>query len=280
MIYYDRLMRGLRQAVINALPASPTPTVVWSPSEYPRGSDTPFVALRMISGPDARDARLDSLGGTSLLPTTIRVTVTAVEGNLGYIGCAGSYWVLDVAGTAAGMDLETVEEYRDRWIAELATTGHSLDATITPVSTNAFDIVGTNLWSLYGFGARGECSHSVTGSTLAKVKTVDAIMRCEVQCFSSTRYPRGGAMETATRIMSAIELSPSYDVLDSHGLSVVGSLPIIDLTTLSGPGWESRAALTLDISSRTFIAEAIDIIETFTGSVTYNADGTTITQEL
>ena len=71
----------------------------------------------------------------------------------------------------------------------------------------------------------------------------------------------------------------SYDILDSHGLSVLNILPIIDLTTLSGAGWESRAALTLDVGMRSYVAAEIDTIDSFTGTVILRGADAVITQE-
>lgn len=246
-------MGGMSAAIAEAVSGSPV--VVWSPSEYPRDDVNDFIALRIVSGPDIRDGRYESLGGVRALPTTVRVTCTNTSNALGRVAATGAVWSLEVG------DPEDVDAYRDRWLLELATVGKSLDATITPVSTNAFDIVATNLWSLYGFSASGALSSSVTSSTNATIRTADASVQVEVQCFSHTRYAFGGAMETATRIMSSLDLPSVYDILNSRGLVVLNRAPIIDLTTLSGPGWESRAAITLDIGMRAFIAESVDTIE-------------------
>lgn len=269
MIYWDRLMGGLSAAITEALPG--TPTVVWSPSEYPRDDVNDFIALRLISGPDIRDGRFESLGGMRPLPTTIRVTCTNTSNALGRIAATGAVWSLEVGNP------ETAEAYRDRWLDELATVGKSLDATITPVSTNAFDIVGTNLWSLYGFSASGETSASITASTNAIAKTADAVMQVEIQCFSHTRYAYGGAMDTATRLLSSLDLPAVYDIMNSRGLVILNRAPIIDLTTLSGPGWESRAALTINVGMRAFVAEQIDTIEEVISNsvVVKNESGTT-----
>ena len=81
-------------------------------------------------------------------------------------------------------------------------------------------------------------------------------------------------MSTATRIHSSLDLPAVYGILNARGLVILNRAPIIDLTTLSGPGWESRAALTLDIGMRSFIAESIDPIEEISAAaVVVKTDG-------
>jgi hypothetical protein len=251
MIPYGRLQAGLRSALLNI---DNTLTVVWSPSEYPRPTGTTLVALNMISGPDLAGFKMER--GHSNLPRVVRVTCTATEDEHAIISANGCWWTLDVDTG------ETVEEYRDRWIALLETDGYGLDATITPVSTNAFDIAGTDITSLYGFEASGECSASVTTSTFSTYTTIDATMLVEVQVFSPTRYLRGGAMDTASRLMSGLELQSTRDIMHRRGVRVINQSPITDITSLSGPGWESRAVLTLNVGARAFNAEASQTIET------------------
>ena len=274
MIRYDWLQHGLLEAVRAAVPSDQDPTIVWAPSEYPRGSGL-FIALRMLSGPDLRDGRMESLGGAIQAPVTIRVTCDAgTEGERGRIACNGGWWTVETETEGDHTEL------RDAWVEMLATAGHAIQADLTPVSTNQFDIDGTRLWSLYGFAASGNVSYTITDSQITRAKTADTILRCEIQVFSASRYPRGGAMDVATSIMSALELQASYDILDSHGISVLNMLPIVDLTTLSGAGWESRAALTLDVGMRTYTAEIIDTIDSYTGSLTLRGAGSDIAQEI
>ena len=87
-------------------------------------------------------------------------------------------------------------------------------------------------------------------------------------------------MDIATHIATALELTDSYEALDSRGLSITTTSPITDLTALSGAGWESRAAFTASVGMRTFLAEAIDTIDTFNGALTFDDGDSQIIQEL
>lgn len=268
MIAFDRLQAGLRQAI---LAADNTLTVVWSPSEYPEPAGGNLVALRVLSGPDLRGYRLEHKHYP--IPTTVRVTCTNTAGSRGTIFCQGARWHLDVEPG------ETATEYRDRWVEYLATAGLAVDGEITPVGANAFDIAGTELISLYGFGTFGQVTSTVTASTFSDIRSSDARLRIEAQVFSGTRYLRGGAMDTAAKLVAKLGLPAPRAVLNAYGLVHVTTSPVVDLTTIAGPGWESRAAVSVDIGTNIFAAEAVESIETVTGTLTVeNGTGESITQ--
>jgi hypothetical protein len=282
VIYYDRLQHGLREAVIESLPASHYGShygegfdVVWSPSEYPRRSERVFVALRTMTGPDFRGVPFDSQGGRMmLLPMRIELTFSAPVGGGAYVGATGAWWSL---GVETG---ESVSDFRDRWKEILTDPGHSLLADVEELGNNKLVIDAHTPAALYGLKVSGNCSLSVVDSVAAMAKTAIGSIRCEIQVFSPRRYPRGGAMDVASHILTKLQMTAARDVLDSHGIVMGNALPVADLTTLSGATWESRAAITLDFSMRAFDAEIIQTIEQVDGSVIYRTETGDITQTI
>lgn len=252
----DRLQHGLCASVLHALPAA---AVVWAPSEYPRGSGL-LVAIRIIAGP-----HFAAQGGEAVrmvtLPTAATVRVLDATAGRGVgLRASGLAWEYVIQ---AG---DGVEDVRDGLLASIG-EAPPIDAVFEPNDTDEIEIVATALGDLYGLAVRGSAPGLIeletTTAAACKAQIGEVTTTIEIQAYSSSRYARSGATAAVTRWLSTLRLPSSRAILGAAGLSIVeGSPRVVNLDTLSGPGWESRAAVSLSVSQLSIAAELVDTIET------------------
>lgn len=275
----DRLQRGIVAWISAALPDA---TVVWSSSEYPRPDAGPLlVSVELIAGPD--DA---PLGGASSTPAELPLEATYTLASVG--SGAGSSVGLDVSGRSFEYTIQSgddVTDARDGLLARIG-TDPMVSATFTPASTAAIGIEALELGDLYGLAVRqsepGMASIAVVSSQLCRVSSSDVVSQLRIEAFGTSRYPRTGAHSALARLRAAARLGGAREILDAHGLSLVGpAARVVPLNRLAGPGWESRSAWTVQIAQISLAAEAVGRITSIRGSIEYRgATAAPITEPL
>jgi hypothetical protein len=282
----DRLQAGLVAMVTAGCPGS---TVVWAPSEYPRPAGQPsVVTVQLVAPPSAAP-----LGGTSkpvrALPTsaTLRV-LDATEGATIVTTISG--WRTEYVVPAAA----TTETVRDALLLLYAA------APLQGITTTAVDDPGDDeedeaddvheiaveadaLGDLWGLSILGSDPDMIEIDDVvmaaAQAAIVDVRSFVQVQAYGIDRSPRLGAAAVLTRLTGRLMLPSLVRIRSDYGIGLVGGPPtIVGLDALSGPGWESRAAASFFVSQVSLAAEAAEVIERVSGtmSVRENASTTTI----
>jgi hypothetical protein len=106
----------------------------------------------------------------------------------------------------------------------------------------------------------------IDDDVVAQVQVSEATSLVEVQCFG-TREPRNGAAAMMSRLLSRLSLPIARDIFERFGLTLnpVGAPASID--ALSGPQWESRSALTLQVTQVQLAAEPVEVVEVVRGTI-------------
>ncbi len=247
----DLLEAGTTQVFDALFPAA---TVLWTPSEADRAdTNDVLLTMRRISGGWATDSQ-HTPQPVDVLPTEGVLTVTgdSADARTCIVYAAGLSWRVPVgAGTS---DADFLTAIRDA----LATVGYSIDAVLVLTATD-LTITGTELASLVGLRVVADASVDLT-TTRGKAVTGYEMSTVEVQAHSLNRYPSTGAHAVMSKLLASLRLPSTTAILDLRGISLWDVGSIIDLTALSGPTWESRAALDLVFVQRSFIAEPIDAV--------------------
>ena len=256
----DRLQAGVIAWLSDAMPST---TVLWAPSEFPRSTaGATFLAARILSGPD-----LDPQGGASRTPATLPTAMLlSVTGNT-----AGQDIRLELSGRAFVYTIQggdSITDARDGLLAEIGSEP-MVSATFAASGSDGITITADAIGDLYNTSIAGPATLAATASALAIVSTGLVTTRLEVQAYSTDRTPRGGALGTLSEIRGRARLPSATSILQIYGLALVGSPGrLIDITALSGPRWETRAAWDVRISQVTFAAEAVDPIEIVNATAT------------
>jgi hypothetical protein len=245
-------MAGL-QSLVDSL--APTASVLWSPSKYPEASLGDLVlAMRLVSGPSPRAGGQRASVYTTTLPTDVTITVGPVT--------AGETMLVSMSGRRFSADVEVgddVEAARDRLLAAL-TSNPMIDATIEASGSTAIDVVALEAGDLYEVRAYGPLTLTTNDSSVCKAQFDQVRSEFELQAFSRSRYPMDGAAAVLSRLVQKLELPTASAILEDYGLAIApGS--VIDLTSMRGPEWESRSAITLSVTQASFAAEPTETIQ-------------------
>lgn len=243
-------------------------TVLWANEEFPRQASAPLVVTaQLLSGLTSAPE-----GGVSWRPATVPMQVTftisnASEGEGVLLGFSGL--VFDYTATA-GQDSEDV---RDALLAAIqASPLHAV--TATAVSTDQLRLVAASAGDLYNVSSASSGDAEVTISTdttqSVHVQTAEITAQIQLQARSTSKHLRFGAMAALAELMASSRTLSAQSVLDSHGISLQGPTgQAIDLTSMSGPNFETRAAINLAFSIHTIYAEAVGPIVTTTVTEEY-----------
>lgn len=248
----DRLQAGL--AALVALRA-PGTAFVWAPAEYPRATaGASLVAAKILTGPSVDGAA--SVRVVSL-PTAATWTATAAT--------AGSTVVLRASGRAWEYQVQAGDDVTAVRNGMLAAIGANpmVSASFTSSGAASIAIVADALGDLYGLEAAGSATMTATASTVAEAQVETVASLIELQAYSTELSPRLGASALLSKIRGGLRLGSAQRTLDAYGLSIRdGFGNVVNLDALSGPSWQSRAALQIRIAQLSIAAEPADLIET------------------
>lgn len=255
-----RLQMGVEAWIASILPAA---SVLWNPVELPRESTRSLVVQpRVISGLTSA-----TLGGIERRNTTLPMQVTATIAGVS----PGDSVLLCFSGLSfehtatAG---QTGEDVRDALL--VAVTSSLLhDVTAIGVGSDKIQLSAPSVGDMYGVSAssntEGVISLSVDATQSAQVTIGEAETTVQIQAYSTNRYLRLGAAQSLATLLARQNSQSAQSLLESYAISILGPVgQIIDLTALSGPQFESRAAVNVQFTMPTIYAEAIDNIETTT----------------
>lgn len=258
VVHIERLQAGLVELCRTLVPAA---TVVWAPSEFPRGAAADLIiACRLLAGPDD-----DPLGGASATPCTLPMTATLTI----LAATAGESIKLEASGRSFEYTIEIgddIEAVRDGLLAEInADPGPLVDATFAAASTDAIEIAAAELGDLYHLRVRqstpGLAALAVGTTAAGLAQSVDVRSWVELQALSTARAPRSGAAAALATILGRRALPAAQGILERYGLAFTGAPGrIVGLDALSGPAWQSRAAVTLYVSQVGLAVEAVGAI--------------------
>lgn len=265
--YLDRLEAGLFALVAAATPSLAADEILWAPSEYPRSSQGGAAVSLFRRGGGWAEGEQSTPGRGILLPTEATITVTGspAAARACTIYATGARWRVSVPGGTSDPD------FRDAIIAALSAAGHSLRATITDVDDDQVSLVGDFLGSLgtaNPIEVRGDATASTVAEQLARVTYGTERSRVEVQTHSIERYPHGGAHDVSGQIRAALHAPHVMRLLDGYGLAIADVGPLVDLTSLSGPTWQSRAVFDVFTSQRADRADAVEAVAEVAAAVT------------
>jgi hypothetical protein len=256
----DRLQAGL---VAWARTMLPDATVVWGPSEYPRESGRrQLVAIRMLTGPS--DAPLGGAAAPTMILPIAATWRAPVPGDTVGLRLSGRAWEYQLL---AGDDPTDARDALLAVVLDAAGVGPLVSATFEAAGTDEITIAGTELGDLYQISAYGtQCEVVIDDDVVAQVQVSEATSLVEVQCFG-TREPRNGAAAMMSRLLSRLSLPIARDIFERFGLTLnpVGAPASID--ALSGPQWESRSALTLQVTQVQLAAEPVEVVEVVRGTI-------------
>lgn len=257
-VHIERLQAGLVELCRTLVPAA---TVVWAPSEFPRGSAADLIlACRLLAGPDD-----DPIGGASATPCTLPLTATVAI----LTATVGEAIKLEASGRSfeyviqSGDDLEAV---RDGLLAAIAASPGSLvDATFEASGTDEIAIEAAELGDLYHLRLRqstpGLASLTVDTTGAGLAQSVDVRSWVEIQAVSTSRAPRAGAAAALSTLLSRRNLPAAQAILERYGLAFTGAPGrVVSLDALSGPAWQSRSAVTFYVSQVGLAVEPVGAI--------------------
>lgn len=257
-VHLERLQAGLVALIREIVPAA---TVVWAPSEFPRGAAADLIiACRLLAGPDD-----DPMGGAAAAPCTLPLTAT--------LSILAATVGESVALHASGRRFEYVAEagddesdVRDGLLAAInASPGSLVDATFAASGAEDIAIAAIELGDLYQLRVRqstpglASLVTLTTGAGLAQ--SVDVRSWVELQAFSTNRAPRAGAPAALAQILGRRNLPVSMALMEQFGLAWTGAPGrVVSLDALSGPAWQSRSAVTLYVSQVGLTVEPVGAI--------------------
>lgn len=256
----DRLQAGIVAWLRQVLPAA---TVVWGPSELPRGAASDLlVAARFLTGPTE-----SPIGGaatpTTTLPTVARLTVdpAAVPGDSVRVEASGWAWEYTLVGG------DTPALARDALLARMTVAPVLVSATFAAQGTASIDVAALELGDLYQLRAGGPATWTVLDSEVAIVQASEVSALIELDFRATNRYPLGGAAAACSRVQSTLALPSVAELLDAYGLGVSPLGAPAQIDALSGPVWESRSVLSIRVSQLTLAAEAPGLIESVSATL-------------
>jgi len=271
-IRLDRMQAGLVAWVSAVLPSA---TVAWGRTKLPREvAGQRLATFRVVSGP-----RSAGQGSASVRPwrvieaASVTITDDIVEGASAGIIASG----IKVEHTASAG--ESRGDVRDALLALLQAS--DIDATFTAADngvsilitpTSPGDVTGlialgsaTTAFLPYYGSLVGSPYGGQSGATLTdrKVQIDEATYRIELQISDKRPEPMNGAGAAMAELFASTDLPPMQNVRDQYGLRVDMGTPI-NLDRLSGPDWESREVVDLNVTLMSIsAAQATRMVQVF-----------------
>jgi len=280
VIAVDRLMRGLMRVALSILPAQAWIgdawigdawvgegfPVYWAPTRLaPTELPTAMVTLRLRGGGTGQEP--DPTEETIPTDVTIGVTGSSTAARYCTISAGGARWRVDVPA------LTSDEDFHDEIVVALSVLGHQIWANLTEPSSTTIRLEASPLAGLRGFAVSGNVGITARTDQLSSVVAGPTTGLVELQAYSRERYGFGGAFDLMSMIRGALRRPATDRILADHGLAIHEIQQINDLTGLSGPEWESRAAMDLTVSQLSADATAIGSVASVAVSILH--DGTT-----
>lgn len=254
------------QAAIGAVvqTAAPSAVYLWAPAEYPsRALGAAVVTAEIVRGPDVEG--MD--GGYSSEPTAITWTADGA-GDVGDpcgLVIAG-WWYASVR--EAGDD---VTDLRDDVLSQLEDAGW--DATASGAAS--IEIVAVAPGLLWGLREVGESTIDLDTVVDCESMTGTARMVVELQAYCGGTA-RVEAQQLLSQIAGQIGTEDVIQARATRGLAIAGIDPVINIRAVDGAGWESRAAMRLRCSARSYSARAVGVVD----SAVLSAEADTIPIEI
>jgi hypothetical protein len=258
-VHLERLQAGITELCRTLVPAA---TVVWSPSELPRGAAADLIiACRLLAGPDD-----DPMGGSSATPCDLPLTATLAILDA---GDAGDAVVLQASGRSFEYVIEAGDDegdIRDGLLAVIeAAPGPLVDATFEASGPTSIAIEAESLGDLYHLRLRqstaGLASLTVNSTGAGLAQSVDVRSWVELQAVSTSRAPRSGAAAALSTILGRRNLPIAQAIMERYGLAFTGAPGrIVGIDALAGPSWQSRSAVTLYVSQVGLVVEPVGAI--------------------
>ena len=258
-----RLDRVQRACIAAMLAATPAAVAMWAPSSYPtRALGDEIVTAQIVRGP--------LISGTSRYfsaePTNLiwRVSSAATAARVG-LALTGGRWATDVVGG------DTDTTIRDRLIVALTAgatePAHLPGVTIATDSTDGirFTADGGAVGLLWGAAKIGPSAVTLAADVEADCEVTTARAACMIE-FMSYAVGRGvEAMTLLGALAGALNSADMIAIKESYGVSFNGPMTEpVDLTSIAGADWESRASARLAVNVRSYRAIPIDDIDTAT----------------
>lgn len=271
MINLDRMRAAVRGSIALLAPSGVLP--VWGMQQWPArvGSEQAIVTARLVRGPTLRPPEVVQVDE----PTEIRWQLLddTAGVRVGLAVCGARFWI-DTAVAAS------IEESRDAFLERLtgmaqtrdALPGVSIDADGTDaIVFDASDVPGL-LFHPVMIGPSAVVDMDVTETVTAESQRSGASMVVELQAFVAGGGPEAAAL--LADINGGMALDAALALRHDLGVVFNSADEPVDLTTLAGAGWQSRASTRWTLSMVSYKSRAIDTIETVEiGLIAY--DGST-----
>lgn len=264
MIRFDRIQRAV-VGMVSYL-ADAEPLVLWAPSHFPRRSDgVSVVTARAVRGPLVRPASVMSSNEPTILTWVI---AAPAEGDRVGVSITGAQWTVDVPA------MGTAETVRDA-LLELFTPEILPGVTVSDSGTDtivfdADDVPGL-LWRPQGIGPG--VTVTATEVVPCEIATATAEVVVELQAYASGRGL--SALSILADVAGGVHLEGAIERRNTTGVSLINVSELIDLTSIAGADWESRASMRMTLGVRSYKARTIDIIDTV--ELTADVDNVSVT---
>lgn len=241
-------------------------TVLWAPSQHPRSLTEPLLIELRRRGGGWLDGHDHSLQDPLTLATEIVVepTGSSAVARFVVIYAGGRRWRTDVAAVSDAAFAAAIETTLE--------AAPGIDAAVA-VAGSAVTITGNSLESLHGFRVEGNAGITSSTTTRADFVTGYDASQVEIQASATDRY-LAGAHSALSSVLRKLRLPAIVALLDPLGISILDAGQVIDLTALSGPRFESRAALDLTIIQRSSSASVAKSAASVSGTLTDVDTGT------
>lgn len=263
-------MDRIEAAVVGSIrSAVPLAVVAWARSLYPNRNVVPVVTAAVARGPSFRTAEIETVDS----PTALRWALASVaEGRRVGVSITGARWYVDTPATP------TITGVRDALLAIFETDEAAEYLPGVTIAADGADGITFDADSVPGLLHRPV---ALGVSTLTTTETVEAetsdsvgVVVVELQAFS----PGGGsdALSLLAQINGAQAMTGPLDTRQDLGISLLGIAEPVDLTSIAGAQWQSRASCRWTLSGRFHAARAgyvIDTIGTEAGSLVTVYDG-------
>lgn len=130
------------------------------------------------------------------------------------------------------------------------------------------------LWALELFGnvLGGDGVYSDNAVTVTTGRE-DSVLTLTVH--SKGRTLREGARAILDRVVGELRTRRAINELSRYGIALGSRGPMINLTALAGPNWESRASIDVNLHTESYIVEPVDLVETVNINLNLFTDGAT-----
>lgn len=246
-----RLDRVQRAAVATTqLLAGAGVRVLWAPSEFPRRTaDGATITIRPVRGPLLGPPDVLSSEEATLLRWEIG---TPVEDELVGLHLSGATWGVTATDDAEGTRDALLALFTGETFPGVEITADGTDSIIFDTD----DVPGL-LWRPRAFG--DDVTVAAVEAVTCEVATASAELTLELQAFAAGRGM--SALALLSEVASGWALDASIAIRTQWGVSLRSIGELIDITSIAGATWESRASMRIAVSTRSYTALPIGRIE-------------------